>query len=151
MNQEATATQEKATVDPGIYQVNVTSPKAATIDGTTEFTAELQLGANLDEMVEKFGSDSIYNLACRMAVTDVGNKCRAMMNPNEDKDGEPIPGTSATPDQLKEFVSNWRPGMKALTRAVDPINAAIAHLKSGKASKEEAMQLAELLKSAGVL
>lgn len=93
------------TQESGVVEVS------AKKEGFDEVTINFDFGSNLDEMVEKFGSDVVFtNARANMKITLQGVIRRYI-----------AAGKSA--DEIASVCADWKPGMQ-MERTVDPIAAA---------------------------
>lgn len=105
-------------------------------DFTRELTVEYELGSNLEEAIELFGADAVYNGFVADARVAIQAIVRAGMKP--DKDGKTL-----TDEEIRAKVAEYKVGSNNRVK-VDPMEKVKALL--GKMTPE---QRAALLAAAG--
>ena len=118
-------------------KIDTKSPKTGR---AVEF--DVDLGENLQDAVDKFGDDVVYNLFIDAAVIKAQARARNLMNPGKDKDKDP----GMEPDAVIAEMSAWTPSL-SLRKAADPavaLNRLITAMS--KLGPEEKAALAATLK-----
>ncbi len=75
--------------------VTVKSPKTE-----RDYELEFAVGKNLQEAVELFTEEVVFNKFATQTITDIGNAVRKLMN-----DGK-------SDDEIVEFIAGWKPGVR---------------------------------------
>jgi len=76
-------------------QITVKSPKTE-----RELTIDINCPEGLEAKIEAWGADAVNSLAERMFTTDVGNKCRVMLNEGKEE------------AVVLEYAASYLPGVK---------------------------------------
>jgi hypothetical protein len=77
-------------------EIKISSPKSS-----REITVEVSCPSSLQEKIDTWGEEAVNSLAERMFSTDVGNRCRAMLNNAE-----------TTIEAVMKYAESAIPGMK---------------------------------------